>query len=80
MVWERAILYTGVIMVSLCVFVDTAYAKNSNTGNWYVFNDSHVEQVPEDRVVVSVGSSIWRLCTAFCSYKHCTFVLFLVFS
>eukprot|EP00731_Ephydatia_muelleri_P021787 Em0014g378a len=33
----------------------TAYAKNSNTGNWYVFNDSHVEQVPEDRVVSSAA-------------------------
>ena len=42
--------------VSIYAFLDTAYAKNSNTGNWYVFNDSHVEQVPEDRIVVSEGA------------------------
>ena len=44
--YKRAI-YIVVIMVSLYVYLDAAYAKNSNTGNWYLFHNRHVEQVPK---------------------------------
>ena len=57
-----------------------------NTGNWYVFNDSHVEQVPEDRIVVSEGALHLEIMhslllhVAIINVAHrLTFPLFLVF-
>ena len=32
---------------------DTAYCKNKTTGKWYNFDDSHVSEASEDRIVVS---------------------------
>ena len=32
---------------------DTAYAKNKETNKWYNFDDSHVSETTEDRLVVS---------------------------
>ena len=34
-------------------FIDTAYAKNKDDGNWYYFDDSSVTSSSEDAVVVS---------------------------
>ena len=46
--------------LSICVeemfvfgFIDTAYAKNKDDGNWYYFDDSSVTSSSEDAVVVS---------------------------
>ena len=32
--------------------VDTAYAKNHETQKWYNYDDSHVSETTEDRLVV----------------------------
>ena len=32
---------------------DTAYCKNKSTGKWYNFDDSHVSEATDDRIVVS---------------------------
>ncbi|CAM9508555.1 unnamed protein product, partial [Heterosigma akashiwo] len=33
----------------------TAYARNEETGKWYDFDDSHVEEIDESRVVTAAG-------------------------
>ena len=38
---------------SLFCYIDTAYAKNKDDGNWYYFDDSSVTSSSEDAVVVS---------------------------
>ena len=35
------------------VAIDTAYCKNKSTGKWYNYDDSHVSEASEDRIVVS---------------------------
>ena len=37
----------------ICFVADTAYAKNSKTGKWYNFDDSHVAECTEKSIVVS---------------------------
>ena len=41
------------IMMGSVSFADTAYAKNSNTGKWYNFDDSHVAECSDKSIVVS---------------------------
>jgi len=35
--------------------IDTAYAKYKDTNSWYNYDDSHVSQVSEDKLVVSLS-------------------------
>ncbi len=35
--------------------IDTAYAKNTLDGQWYNFDDSHVDQVDENSVMTNAG-------------------------
>ena len=37
----------------MCVFTDTAYAKNCKDGRWHSFDDSSVSAVDEGQIVVS---------------------------
>ena len=38
--------------------VDTAFAKNHESGKWFNFDDSHVSQTSEDRLVVHANNTI----------------------
>ena len=40
---------------------DTAFAKNKESGKWYNYDDSHVSQTSEDRLVV---------CTTLCGLSN----------
>ena len=46
-------LSIGVEEMFIFGFIDTAYAKNKDDGNWYYFDDSSVTSSSEDAVVVS---------------------------
>lgn len=40
-------------MCDVMLASDTAYAKNKDTKKWYNFDDSHVSEINEERLVVS---------------------------
>ena len=59
--WVEAIEIFGVCFSSQGVYVvalDTAYAKSKDSAKWYNYDDSHVSEVAENRLVVSKTSSV----------------------
>lgn len=47
------------LSLTLSLSTDTAFAKNHETGKWYNFDDSHVSQTTEERLVVGCFVSSW---------------------
>ena len=39
----------------MCLLTDTAFAKYRDSSTWYNYDDSHVSQISEDKLVVSLS-------------------------
>ena len=51
-IYNRVLVFFLLLQVLLS-YLDTAYCKNKSTGKWYNYDDSHVSEASEDRIVVS---------------------------